>query len=424
MGLRRTIAGLLAGLLLAGLVGSTGTGARASATGDAGSGGDAGDTFALATAVAARGAYSGILSTTAGDRHDVLRFPLEQDASVSVFVRLPSSEISVGDPIELLDPNGRVVDVGVPYAGTGLSVSGAVTSELELRLSVHRALVPGDYRLHLQSSASSTDQPWELCFMNCEGTQFAPIDTVFGGSLATGDTKVLLVPPSHGDLGNPAGPKVTDYIDATLRGIRRWSTALDAFAADHPKYGYLADITIDIEIFDGITPLDPVGYDVVLGYAAAGPVFRGVAHDSNLSPVEQILSAPFGPQRSRYSGRSIVLSLFGASPRVGQVLYDFPEVVDLEIVTMHEFGHTFGLGHTRTWHHELGPDLMNSPATFIYGDGWAAGDGGERTPMNCLSSLDLYGMAYLYRWLPSGRWTPSFASVSLPAGMDYRRYCA
>ena len=90
---------------------------------------------------------------------------------------------------------------------------------------------------------------------------------------------------------------------------------------------------------------------------------------------------------------------------------------------MHEFGHTFGLGHTRTWHPRLGPDLMNSPAPFIYGDGFPGGDGGERTKMKCLSTINLYGMAVLYRWVPSGKWMPSGGQAKLPKGMPYKWYC-
>ena len=149
-----------------------------------------------------------------------------------------------------------------------------------------------------------------------------------------------------------------------------------------------------------------------------------MAGDTNTKDaVNAILDQVGIRDQARYSGRVIALSLFGSSPRAGQAAWDFPEVNDLEIVTTHEFGHTFGLGHTRTWHHKLGPDLMNSPAPFVYGDGFTAGDGGERTKMKCLTSLDLYGMAVLYEWLPRGEWVGSAGQVSLPKDMPYRWYC-
>ncbi|MDQ3958150.1 MAG: hypothetical protein M3273_07505 [Actinomycetota bacterium] len=66
---------------------------------------------------------------------------------------------------------------------------------------------------------------------------------------------------------------------------------------------------------------------------------------------------------------------------------------------------------------------MNSPAPFVYGDGAPFGDGGERTKMECLSSLDLYAMASLYRWIPSGEWEPNGGHVTLPKDIPYGRYC-
>lgn len=392
--------------------------AGASVQDDAGSGSDAGDSFETATLVAPRGPYSGRLDRNAGDRHDFYRFEVAEGSSMSVRVTLSAE---VADPVELLDPDGVVVDAGA-QARTAVSVSPAFTGEgLGIRLAIHRARVGGEYRLHLRATEFDLTG-YHLCFMNCEGVVDAPIDMVFGGSLPTTRTKVLLVPPSHGDLGNPSGPTVVDYLDATLRGIHGWTDAIDAFVTDHPRYAYLDQITIEVELFDGVTPVDPVGYDVIVVYVAAGPAFRGVASDAD-GQVEQALRQLGLDDTVRFTGRVIALSLFGSSPRAGQVLYDFPEVNDLEIVTLHEFGHTFGLGHTRTWHPTFGPDLMNSPATFVYGDGFAGGDGGERTPMQCLSSLDLVGLAHLYRWLPDGTWRGSFGSVGLPSDVPYGLYC-
>ena len=388
---------------------------------DARSGGDAGNTFDEATKVKPRGFYQGRLDGQGGDNHDYYKFFLPEGGSVSVLIDSPAATT---DPLTLLDPSGNVVDVGTRIQGPGVTVSSVFTSEVgTVRLAVHKAVVAGQYRLHLQSDRYELGE-YGLCFMNCEEPMEAPIELIFGGSLETADARVLLVPPAHGDLGNPLGPTVVDYMDATLQGIDKWIEAMDAFAKDYPQFAYLRDINFHIEVFSGAQPVDPAGYDVILGYVAAGPAFRGVAGDTGTKEaVNAILDQVGIRDQARYSGRVIALSLFGSAPRAGQVMWDFPEVNDLEIVTTHEFGHTFGLGHTRTWHHKLGPDLMNSPAPFIYGDGFTAGDGGERTKMKCLTSLNLYGMAVLYQWLPSGEWQGSSGEVSLPKNIPYRWYC-
>ncbi len=395
--------------------------AAAASQDDARSGRDAGDTFEDATAVKPRGFYQGRLDGAGGDRHDFYKFFLREGGSVSVLIESPGART---DPLTLLDPNGNVVDVGIKEEGLGVTASSVFTSEVgTVRLAVHRAAVAGQYRLHLQSDRYELGR-YDLCFMNCEEPADAPIQLIFGGSLETTDARVLLVPPSHGDLGNPLGPTVLDYLDATLRGMHKWTDALDAFADDYPQFGYLREIDVHIDVFDGADPVDPAGYDVIVGYVAAGPAFRGVAADTNTKESVNLILEQVGLRDEvRYSGRVIALSLFGSSPRAGQVMWDFPEVNDLEIVTTHEFGHTFGLGHTHTWHPKLGPDLMNSPAPFVYGDGFSFGDGGERTKMKCLSSLDLYGMAVLYRWIPNGTWEASGGSYSLPKGIPYRWYC-
>lgn len=397
--------------------------ALAQAQDDAGSGGDAGDDFDSALVLQPFGRYDGTLDPSGGDTDDFFAFPVEQGRAFSVLVSVARVASS---PIELLDPDGRVVDSGIKVAGRGLAASnaftGAGTSQgsggegAGVRVSVHRALQSGLYRLHLGETTGAA-MSYSLCAMNCDPVRAAPIDLIFGGSLKHAETKVLLVPPTHGDLGDPLGPTVLDYIQATLDGVRLWEDSIDAFIDRYPQYGYLDDITVTMEVYDEVNPVDPIGYDVVIGYVAAGPAFRGVATDTGDPFIEEILPG------SHYSGRYIALSLFGSAPRAGQVLYDFPEVVDLKNVTAHEFGHTFGLGHTTTWDATLGADLMNSPASFVYGNGSPVGDGGERTSEDCLSSLDLFGMAELYSWLPSGDWYPSSGNRTLPESMPYEWFC-
>lgn len=419
-GLRRTVGLAVAAALLVSNA-ATGPAVGAPRQNDAGSKRDAGDSFDEATAIKPQGFYEGRLDVEGGDAHDFYRFALKQNESMSVLIDFPAGN---SDPITLLDPSGNVVDVGTRIRGNSVTVSAGMTSEVNaIRLAVHRAIEPGQYRLHLQSDSDELG-PYSMCFMNCEGTVDAGIQLIFGGSLETTDARVLMVPPSHGDLGNPTGPTVVDYLEATLRGLERWRKALKDFAADYPQFDYLNEVKFHVEVFDSADPVDPVGYDVILGYVAAGPAFRGVAGDTGTkNVVNGILETVGIREKARYSGRVIALSLFGSSPRAGQVIYDFPEVNDLEIVTAHEFGHTFGLGHTITWHPKLGPDLMNSPAPFVYGDGQTIGAGTERTKMKCLTSLDLYGMAHLYRWIPSGEWQPSDGEVELPKQIPYRWYC-
>lgn len=386
---------------------------------DAGSGRDAGNTFEEATRIKPRGYYEGTFGE--GDTHDYYKFSLREGDSVSVLIDSPADTT---DPVTLLDPAGNVIDVGTKLMGPSVTANTVFTSEVgTLRLAVHRAVVAGQYRLHIPSEENDFGD-YSMCWMNCERPMDEPIDLIFGGSLETTDARVLLVPPAHGDLGNPLGPTVKDYLDATLRGVNKWIEAMDEFADDYPQFSYLKKIDFHIEIFDEADPVDPAGYDVILGYVAAGPAFRGVAGDTGTKEmVNNVLEQAGIRDQVRYSGRVIALSLFGSSPRAGQVMWDFPEINDLEIVTTHEFGHTFGLGHTTTIHPKYGHDLMNSPAPFIYGDGQTIGAGNERTKMKCLSSLNLYGMAHLYRWVPNGEWEGSEGSIDLPANIPYKWYC-
>lgn len=250
-----------------------------------------------------------------------------------------------------------------------------------------------------------------------------PIDLIWGGSLRHELTRVLLVPPAHGDLGDPTNESrsVLNYLQATLEGIYAWERAIDAFIADYPQFSYLDNVSVQVELFDGEAP-KTAGYDILIGYVASGPAFRGVAIWGGFDPQAPIDAAGLG-DLVHYSNRYILLSLFAYSTRAGQTQPDFPETHELRGVTMHEFAHTWGLGHSRTFTPGCGADLMNSPYPYVYGDGNPVGDGGERTVELCITSLDLYGLAQVYRWLPNETWEGSTGSVMLPDDMQYKWYC-
>lgn len=249
-------------------------------------------------------------------------------------------------------------------------------------------------------------------------------EIIFGGSPKHALTRVLLIPPQHGDAGNPTGgASFQEYLDVTLYGIREWLTAIELFVEDHPEYRYLLDIDIEIEVFDGQVPPSTVGYDIVSAFVeSGGPAFRGLATQVPVDVQSTLDDLGIG-EMVHWGNRIMVMSLFSSAPRAGQNVPDYPELNDMESVTMHEFAHVWGIGHTTTWTEQYGPDLMNSPYGWVYGDGLAAGDGGIRTPLTCVSTLNLYALAYVYSWLPDGEWQSTVGSVDLPSSMEYKLYC-
>lgn len=344
----------------------------------------------------------------AGDAADYFAFPVALGESINVEIRanLHTGGVLAGDnghraAFRLLAPGGALLDT--PNSNQGDS-----------RVTLLAAPVAGDYFLHVDGGLHSG--AYQFCFLrlNVACPEFGIREIqLTNGPLSHPDAHVLLVPPAHGDLGNPLGPTVLDYVDATLAGIRDWERAIDAFAADYPQYAYLRELSIEVEVFDGATPVDPALFDFIVVFVeSGGPFFRGAAGSSFDA---QGLLDSFGGG-ARFSGRWVVLSTFSASPRGGQLLPDYPEWNDIEAVTKHEFMHAFGLGHTKTWSPTFGPDLMNSPAPFVYGDGSPLLDGGERTPRKCISSLDLYGLAVLYGGLADG-------ATDVTSPLPYTVYC-
>lgn len=403
---------LLALLLLASALAPLG--AQAAPQNDAGTGGDAGDTVATATRVAPTGLYSGVIA--AGDADDVYAFAVPLGGSINVEIRagLQTGTLVAGDNFDrlafrLLGPGGALLDT-------------PVTNQGDSRVTLLAAPVAGDYYLHVEGEQHRGAYAFCFLALDVPCPEHGIREIAFtSGPLSRPDAHVLVVPPRHGDAGNPLGPTVLDYLDAALAGIRDWERAIDAFAADYPQYAYLRAISIEVEVFDGVTPVDPALFDFIVVFVdTGGPFFRGA--QGGTVDVQDNLDA-LGLD-ARFSGRFVVLSVLSASPRAGQLVPDYPEWNDLEAVTKHEFMHAFGLGHTKTWTPAEGADLMNSPAPFVYGDGSTVGDGGLRTPRKCVSSLDLYGLAVLYRHLADGAPAPdagAFSDVASP--LPYTLYC-
>lgn len=378
---------------------------------DAGQAGDAGNTQAAARTVTPFGEYTAELSAEAADTNDYYKFAVTAGQQINIEVRdvLLGGSLVAGDnqrrlAFRLLDPNGVLLDT--PNTNQG-----------DTRVAIAAAPVSGNYYFQVTKSLSNFAGTYRFCFVvvngashSCPDIGMRPIKSFSYGALEPWPllppkVRVVLVPPTHGDLGNPlGGPSVTDYLTTTINAIHKWETVMDAFAADYPQYDYLADIDVDLQVWDGVGA-SPGPADVIVTFLeTSGTAFRGLAAEGTAT-------------------RLIVLSLFASSPRGGQLVPDYPEINDLWNVVLHEFAHTFGMGHTLTWDAALGPDLMNSPATFMYGDGNPVGDGGERTPADCISTLDLFAMAQLYAWMPSGTYQSITGEWSLPGNIPYTAYC-
>lgn len=396
----------------------------ASAQNDAGSGSDAGGSFATATPIAPHGRYAGQL--VSGDV-DFYRFAVAAGASIDIDVNagLITGAIQVSDApqrlgVRLWDPNGVLLDSPVSNVG-------------DARVTWPRAHVAGDYRLELDASRVGA-RAYNFCFVvtgeTCATHSLQPIAT--GTPLPATHAEVLLVPPAAIDPMSATLP--TEYLDATLAGIDEWDRALAAFGAKYPQYAYLSQLDAHVEVFEGAP--QRAGYDVIIVWAPyTGPIFRGLASDFTgggfcayacFLPGMMSFHDQFIEPYAHSATRLIIMSSFAAAPRSGQVLPDFPEADDVYNVMMHEFAHTWGLGHTTTWTAAHGPDLMNSPYAHVFGDGDPLGDGGERTGRDCISSLDLYGMARMYEWVGRGApWNARLraSSASLPSGIPYELFC-
>ncbi|MCW4029688.1 MAG: matrixin family metalloprotease [Candidatus Bathyarchaeota archaeon] len=193
--------------------------------------------------------------------------------------------------------------------------------------------------------------------------------------------ELLIVTPSDASWWN------NEFLNASLRAIGQWNEAVVNFSAAYPEFAYLSSVEIVTTVSDKMDS----GYDIYMNWTATP-----LSSTNN----EVGLSKIFAYQNSAIVNCTMSLA---TQTNYGQAL----SIVDMQNVALHELGHAFGLGHCN-----YTQDLMY-PVYYL-----ASG------PKD-VSSLDAYGVAFLFGWLisPSGFYPTKAwlnqSSVLSPAEVTY-----
>ena len=177
------------------------------------------------------------------------------------------------------------------------------------------------------------------------------------------------------------------YLSSATRAVGQWNDAITAFASNYSDYSYLSNLRIQTTVSNVSLP----GFDIYINWT-----------DSSLSnTTDEIgLSQIFPDPESVIINSTIIL---GTHANHGEPLNE----VDMQHITLHELGHSLGLGHS------------NSTGDVMY----AIYSLGSSPPL--ISTLDVYGVATLFAWdtnstdfYPVSDWL-DVNSVILPANIGY-----
>jgi hypothetical protein len=191
---------------------------------------------------------------------------------------------------------------------------------------------------------------------------------------------VLVIPPSNASWWNPS------YLNASLHAIDQWNEAISYFASNYSDFAYLSRLSMAPQVSNSMS----VGFDAYISWIER---FGNVTCEAGLTTTWYTSS-------NKIINSTINLSAYDC---FGNVL----DEADAQNVALHEIGHCLGLGHAN-----FTGDLMYYAYTL-------------NSPVRAISTLDLYGVSKVFRWMAFSQEYNSINqgspinSVTLPPNINY-----